>query len=142
MQALQLGGVDSTLTPEFGGQVVTQQSSIGSYAWEYWVITVVVVNLKVLTLGATSVGLGVLMVITIVGLGTVKIYPIIGMLAVLRAKAGPAAAAVGVYVKVFWTITFPWRAIIYYITGIVVLGKPKKGDTVLSLSLTKVIVTL
>ena len=64
-------------------------------------ITVVVINLKILLGLVLSVGLGVLIVITIVGLGTVKIYPIIGMLAVLRAKAGPAAAAVGVYVKVF-----------------------------------------
>ena len=32
---MQLGGTEATLTPEFGGQVVTQQSSKGSYAWEY-----------------------------------------------------------------------------------------------------------
>ena len=139
MQALQLGGVDSTLTPEFGGQVVTQQSSKGSYAWEYWVITVVVINLKILVGLALSVGLGVLIVITIVGLGTVKIYPIIGMLAVLTLRGVTAATAV--YVKVFWTITFPWRAIIYYITGIAPVGKPKSAAPLL-FSLTKVIATL
>lgn len=59
-------------------------------------ITVVVINLKILLGLVLSVGLGVLIVITIVGLGTVKIYPIIGMLAVL--SIGVAGA---VYVKVF-----------------------------------------
>ena len=62
-------------------------------------ITVVVINLKILVGLALSVGLGVLIVITIVGLGTVKIYPIIGMLAVLTLRGVTAATAV--YVKVF-----------------------------------------